>query len=281
MLFASDLDQTLIYSPRSFRLNPEQQVPPISLVEIYNGQEISFIADNALVKLKALAAQSVFIPVTTRTVEQYRRILLFKEELMPPCAVVSNGGNIVVKDRIDQDWNRHIRARVDQECLAAPDVLKRFQEIGHESWLFSPRQADDLFYYYLVERNNVPEQELASFTAWADSCNWKVSLQGRKLYLVPGVVNKWEALVAVRQLLGEEFTAAAGDSLMDVCILEQADYAIAPCHGEIWDNRATLAVPFLNFTKQPGIFAAEEILNGVLRLGMDSDEETASNRHNF
>ncbi len=50
----------------------------------------------------------------------------------------------------------------------------------------------------------------------------------------------------------------------DKCLLDAADYAIAPRHGELFNeqqrNPSSMAY---RFTKQSGIFAADEILSYV------------------
>jgi hypothetical protein len=265
MLFASDLDQTLIYSPRSFRLLPNALLPAISLVETYEGRGISFMTDHAIGHLRQLASQYYFVPVTTRTVEQYQRISLFHEQIIPAYGVVSNGGNVIVNGVVDQDWNKMIKEKISQMCLCTQDILSQFHEISHTSWAGPLKMADSCFHYCIVERDNVPTDALASFSLWAKAQNWKISLQGRKLYIVPEVVNKWDAVMYIRDLIKEKVVIAAGDSLLDLCMLEAANYAIAPCHGEIWDSYCSGMLPdsSIQFTNQAGIFAAQEILNYV------------------
>lgn len=263
MLFVSDLDRTLIYSRRAFWLGPGMDPPPHSLAEVYNGEEISFIADEALGKLRLMAEKMAFAPVTTRTVEQYQRVSLFQKVVVPRFAVVSNGGNILIDGRIDEVWAAQIRRKKERHCLADEALLAEFAKIKHSSWLLTQRQADQLFYYCIVERSCLPYAELADFRTWAAAGNWTLSLQGRKLYLVPSVVNKADAVLHIKERLHASFLAAAGDSLLDLCVLDRADYAIAPCHGEIWDRRNELQTKSLHFTQKAGIFAAGEILDKV------------------
>ena len=264
MIFASDLDQTLIYSPKSFRLLPEL-MPAVSSIEIYDGREISFMADHAIAKLKKIASQSTFVPVTTRTIDQYRRISLFHETIIPAYGVVSNGGNIIVNGVVDSAWQKQVAINMAQMCLCAEDMLAGFNEICHESWAGPMRMADGLFYYCVVERDKVPLKDIESFALWAEQQQWSVSLQGRKLYIVPQVVNKGAAVAYIRNLLQEKLVVAAGDSLLDLCMLEQADYAISPCHGELWDHysQGKLPTQAIKFTKRAGILAATDILDYV------------------
>lgn len=265
MLFASDLDQTLIYSPKSFRLLPGETMPAVTSIEIYDGREISFMADSAIAKLKKIASQSTFVPVTTRTIDQYRRISLFREQVIPTYGVMSNGGNIIVDGVIDQTWYGQVAMDMAQLCLCPEDMLASFNEICHESWAGPVRMADDLFYYCIVERDKVPLNDIESFALWAGQQKWNVSLQGRKLYIVPQVVNKWAAVAYIRNILQEKLVVAAGDSMLDLCMLEQADYAIAPAHGELWDrySQGQLPIQSIQFTKRAGILATNDILDYV------------------
>jgi len=265
MIFASDLDQTMIYSPKSFRTLPGESLPPIQCVEIYDGREISFMAKSAIAKLKQIAARHYFIPVTTRTIDQYRRIFLFDEEIVPAYAVVSNGGNILINGSVDLDWQRTMAMQMAQMCLCSEDMLASFNELSHASWAGSMKMADGLFYYCIIERDRVPLAQLDSFATWAQGQHWNVSMQGRKLYLVPEVINKWSGVDYIRNLLQEKRVVTAGDSLLDLYMLQQADDSMAPCHGEIWDSYSDgkLLNVEINFTQQAGILAAEDILDYV------------------
>jgi len=265
MIFASDLDQTLIYSPKSFRIPPGDMMPPVTSVEVYEGREISFMADNVIEKLKKIASQSIFVPVTTRTIEQYRRISLFYEQITPAYGVVSNGGNIIVHGIVDSHWQQQVITGMKHNCLPAEELLASFKEVCAESWAGMIRRADDLFYYCVVERDKVPQNSIESFAMWAQGQGWNVSLQGRKLYVVPRVVNKWAAVAYLRDLLQEKNVVTAGDSLLDLCMLEQADYGIVPSHGELWElySRGQLPLASMKFTKNKGILAANDILDDV------------------
>ena len=128
MIFASDLDQTLIYSPKSFRLLPEHISLPVTSIEIYENREISFMADVAIAKLKEVIAHSFFVPVTTRTIEQYQRISLFHNHIIPDYSVVSNGGNVMVNGMVDQHWHRQISRKISQQCLCVEDMLSSLKE---------------------------------------------------------------------------------------------------------------------------------------------------------
>lgn len=84
------------------------------------------------------------------------------------------------------------------------------------------------------------------------------SLQGRKIYLVPDHVSKGSAVRYVKELSGSSFVFAAGDSLLDESMLELADEAMAPNHGELY--RKYGVHKHIGFTENSGIRASDEIL---------------------
>ncbi|EOO13916.1 HAD family hydrolase [Bacillus cereus] len=263
MIFASDLDQTLIYSRKSFRAHIEDA--SIQLIETLDGKEISFISYKTISLLKKLQLHSHFIPVTTRTIEQFQRLLLFKNEIVPEYVVTSNGGNILHNGKQDTIWKKKIQKRISTECLESNDILKEFEQLAHKDWVTSKKTADRLFHYCIVKRENIPYDELKAFTAWLDEQGWTHSLQGRKLYFVPKPVNKWDAVQYIKEILQIDTVITAGDSLLDLCMLEKANYAFAPLHGELGATHDNLQ-PHILKTNEIGIYAAEEIVSKALQI---------------
>lgn len=261
MIFASDLDQTIIYSRKSFRTPIEES--EIQLVEMLEGKEISFMTIRAISLLKQIHNQVTFIPVTTRTIEQFQRIKIFQNEIIPPYVVTSNGGNILKQGKIDQEWSKIVTKQLSSECAHIEDILHKFQEICHGEWVISQKIADDLFCYSIVDNKKIPNHELNSFLAWLSGQGWNYSLQGRKLYFVPKPVNKRNAVEYIQQKYEDKVLITAGDSLLDQCMLEYANYAFAPLHGELSEYKM---FDSLQRTEKKGIYASEEILEHVINL---------------
>ena len=264
MLFASDLDQTLIYSQRTL-INQEIDGQP-QPVEWLEDRFISFMTENALSALKEIAQRVLFVPVTTRTKLQFKRINFLGYHISHQYAVTSNGGTIFFEGKEDEDWAQLILAGRDK-CLAAQDLIQKFAEISHTSWVIkdSGKLADDLFYYCLIERDKIPLTELAAFKLWASDNHWELSVQGRKLYLVPQNVNKKAAIQYIKKKEGMSRVVAAGDSLLDLDMLKAADLALAPAHGELYSLylQGISGLEKIRFTQKSGIQAAEEILESV------------------
>lgn len=264
MLFASDLDQTLIYSHRTL-INQEidQQIRPVERLE---DRFISFMTQNALSELKEIAQRVLFVPVTTRSKLQYQRINFLDYDITHQYAVTSNGGKIFYEGVENKDWSQLVLAGRDK-CLAAQDLIHKFDEISHSSWVIkdSGKLADNLFYYCLIEREKIPLTELAAFKLWASDNHWELSVQGRKLYLVPLNVNKKAAIQYIKEKEGLSRVVAAGDSLLDLDMLKAADLALAPAHGELYSLylQGISGLEKIRFTQKSGIEAAEEILESV------------------
>ena len=266
MLFASDLDQTLIYSHKTFISKEiDEQIRP---VERLDDRFISFMTQNALSALKEIAQRVLFVPVTTRTQLQYQRINFRDYDITYQYAVTSNGGKIFSNGVENEDWSKLVLSGKNK-CLAVEDLIHKFGEIAHPSWVIndSGKLADDLFYYCLIEREKIPVTELAAFKIWANENRWELSVQGRKLYLVPLNINKKVAIQFIKEKEGVSSVVAAGDSLLDLEMLIAADLAFAPAHGELYSlySQGGAGLEKLKFTQKSGIEAAEEILESVTR----------------
>lgn len=269
LLFASDLDQTLLYSRRSMGRSSLTKASLLQPLEELDNQLISFMSQGALKLLKELSAQILFVPATTRTKAQYQRLGFADYGIVPRYAVTSNGGTVFFEGREDKDWTQRVAAG-KSHCAEGKDLLRRFQEIAHPSWVIkdSGKLADDLFYYCVIDRDKMPVKEVGDFELWAKENHWDLSLQGRKLYFVPCHVSKKAAIQYLREKEGLSIVAAAGDSLLDLEMLKDADVALAPAHGELFAQytQGRLRKTGIQFTQSSGIDAAEEILQILLGI---------------
>lgn len=278
LIYASDLDQTLIFSRRSMAV-PEETLG-ISVVETHGGRTISFMSDAATAALKALSERIMFVPVTTRTMEQYRRIELFQQHIVPHYAIASNGGNVLVQGEADEHWRRIVLDRMQRTACSQEEARRLFAPIVSEDWVKEERLCDELFYVYFVERDRIPMEAVQERAKALAALGWELSVQGRKVYIVPSAVNKRDAVAYVRQRHPEAQLIASGDSLLDRSLLESADYAIAPAHGELYHlYRESGQMGRWVFTQRSGLWAGEEIVAfAQARADMESDQRTLGER---
>jgi hypothetical protein len=255
ILFACDLDRTLIYSRAALGLAAELPAPPLVTVEELDGRPISFMTRAAYDELAGLAFDHLFVPVTTRTRAQLQRVQLGGPP--PLYQVAANGGILLVDGVVDRNWSAAVTHAVSRvapltEAVAALSVACA------EGWAAPPKIAEGLFCYVVVDRIAMPAAALDDLRAWARPAGWTVSLQGRKLYLVPGPLTKSAAVTEIARRAGSELVLAAGDSLLDIDLLLGADRGVHPAHGEIAGSG--WSAPHVETLHSVGVQAGEEIV---------------------
>lgn len=204
----SDLDGTLIFSAKRKRVGD-------IVIEQKDSVPISCITARQAEILPRL--QNV-IPVTTRSVEQYKRIDFAKFGFAPKYALCDNGGTLLVNGAPDAkwcDWSRGIFS-------GCADELSRFRERLERDprRSFEVRLVDGLF---LFTKSRSPSETLISL---GEGKMCECFFTGEKVYVVPQKLNKGAAVERLAERLGLSSFAAAGDSLMDVSMLNTASIAV-------------------------------------------------------
>jgi hydroxymethylpyrimidine pyrophosphatase-like HAD family hydrolase len=120
------------------------------------------------------------------------------------------------------------------------------------------RVADELFAYLVVDRARLPQTWVKELAAWAEPRGWTVSLQGRKIYAVPGPLTKSAAVAEVARRTGAARTYAAGDSLLDADMLLAAGHGWFPGHGELAGSG--WSAPHVTGLSERGVAAGERIV---------------------
>lgn len=266
ILFASDLDQTLIYSRRS--MGTETLESELREVEYLDGLPQSFMTAKSQRTLWSLGEELVFLPVTTRTQEQYERVTgIYEGEEPPPFAVISNGAVILKDGQPLTEWSDRIR----QQCVSRQTIVEQLMPQIHrhfsEDWVLRIREADGWFVYLIIDREQFPIEKLPYYKNIFRKIGWNVSLQGRKLYFMPESITKAGAMEYVKEEIGADFVVAAGDSLLDLDLLESADKGILAAHGEAVKSKAPISA-HISITEETGIRAGEEIMAQVAGLSL-------------
>jgi hypothetical protein len=254
-----DLDRTTIYSAAALDLRgPDHQAPRLLCVEVYGGAPLSFMSEAGVDAFLALQDVATVVPTTTRTPEQLARVHLPG----PPAryAIASNGGHLLVDGGIDPGWSTAVRARLTG-CAPLAEVAAHLQARGG-TFVLKLRTASDLFAYAVVDRAVLPAGWVDELAAWCAPRGWTVSLQGRKVYAVPAGLTKSAAAAEVVARCGGGLLLASGDSLLDADLLDAADLAVRPAHGELADTGYTR--PHVSVTAATGVAAGAELL-GWLR----------------
>lgn len=266
-MVALDLDTTLLYSSRTLQLlDDDRQAPRLVVTEVWRGAPLTFCTRETERLLDDLDTRALVVPMTTRTLAQHARVRLL--DRTPPSgpagghryAVVANGGHLLVDGVPDRKWERRVRRSL-QGARPLSDVVTALERTTAVARVSDLRVADDLFVYVAVDSAALAAEALAQLTAWCEGGGWRVSVQGRRLYCVPTALSKAAAVTELMSRTGATQLLAAGDSLLDAEVLEQADVAVRPAHGELHElgwRRPNLAV-----TASGGVRAGEEIVKAL------------------
>ncbi|TWT27455.1 hypothetical protein [Planomicrobium sp. CPCC 101110] len=261
VLFASDLDQTLIYSRNSMGANVAEE--ELVEVEKINGKPYSFMTQTSHQALLNIGSSAFFLPVTTRTQAQYERVTgIFDGAAPPQYAVISNGAVILENGKPIKEWSEGIRQQCISKKTVVEALLPLIKRYFSEEWVLNIKQADDWFVYLIIDRVRFPDEKLASYVQVFRKIGWSMSLQGRKLYFMPESITKARAMEWIKTRISADYVVAAGDSLLDLDLLESADKGFLAAHGEAFRNNAAIS-SHIQITKQLGIKAGEEILAHV------------------
>lgn len=259
-VFASDLDRTMIYSLGSAGL--KNNYPLLTVAEFHKEKPLSYVTDFSYRMLDFLNDSLYFVPATTRSMAQFRRISL------PPIsrsiyAVTSNGGRILANGIEDSDWTTYIKKYLEENSVHLDEVRDIVDEKFSRPWIHNITFADDLFLVLHVDKANTPKAYVDDLTSWLTERGWKASLQGSKLYCIPSALTKGAAVKEVSRRLNSDGLYAAGDSLLDKTLLSLADIAYRPAHGEL--DAVGYQQDNLTVTNTVGIMAGQEILARIVR----------------
>lgn len=215
ILFHSDLDNTLIYSYKRDIGKAKR------CVEIYNGREASFMTEKTFQLLKKAADKVMIVPTTTRTVEQYERISLGIG--VPRYALTCNGGILLVNGQRDREWY-HQSVKLVEECFhelcRAVDILEKDKNRN-----FEVRFIEELFVF---TKSDKPEITMQRLKERIDLTKIDIFQNGIKIYVVPKVLSKGNAVKRLQKMINPEYIISAGDSEFDLSMLACADLAVVP-----------------------------------------------------
>ncbi len=213
-IFFTDLDGTILHSAKRER---KGDVP----AEYKDGALINLWTESGAMALARIV--DIVVPVTTRSMEQYKRIV-FPGGISPRFAITANGGGLLLDGVPDKEWAAWAEG-ITKECARELSQKKRLLE-SDPCRDFEIRMVDGLF---LFTKSTDPEKTLLRLGTGALTEGFYT---GQKVYVLPKALNKGAA--AVRFMERSDFSRAeclvicAGDSPMDIPMLNIADIAVCP-----------------------------------------------------
>lgn len=209
ILFVCDLDNTLIHSKKHYKTGDV-------LVECIDGKEQSYMSQKAYDLFLKLNQLVDFVPVTTRSIQQFKRINL------PFKTAFTTNATILLKDsEIDRNFIEYSKNRV----ASYKQELERLCNLYKDDKRFRiVRYVDDMFLF------------LACADGFnAETCVPDIRKQtglytentGYKIYIFPPTANKGESVEYFKKI-NYDFIFGAGDSPIDLAMLKKCDKAFVP-----------------------------------------------------
>ncbi len=206
MVFATDLDRTMIYS-RSFVTKDNMEY----LAMFPDGQVSNFMTKKAYELLNELKKRMFVVPCTTRSLEQFTRLIQFRD-----CeyAICDNGATILHNGKINKQWELVTNKNME---FCTRDLLKLQDKIKEQS--FASNNIRFVDYYFLFFKTNNALECRDWLEENIDKNKFYYSISGKKCYVFPKFMTKDNALRYLLDTLNETDLIASGDSQLDFGML--------------------------------------------------------------
>lgn len=217
LLLAADLDNTIIHS---YKKASETDI----CVETKDGKPLSYMTPKAYQKLHQINDRKDidFMPLTTRSLEQYRRIDFFNGK-PPEMALAANGGILLINGVVDEEWLAGSKELI-KDCY--PEFEKGIKYFENDEYVyFDIRIVDELFTF---TKSAAPLTTKAVLEDVLDLSKVSVYNIGDKVYIFPDVLTKGNSLERLRKRFDYEMIICAGDSEFDISMLNASDKALCP-----------------------------------------------------
>lgn len=214
ILLACDLDNTLIHSYKHF-------VDGDICIEHLNGNEQGFMHPLTYKGLQELPAGIALVPLTSRSVGQYRRVR-WPENKAPYNALTTNGCILLQEDREVPSWIEQ-SARLLEPFLAEFDRVQAL--LSKEAGIERCGMVDGM---YLFARFASEVQAKSAAERIRPTSRMEVAQVQRKLYVIAPGTSKGAAIKRLKEAPDFDLLICAGDSEADLSMLREADVAVVP-----------------------------------------------------
>ena len=214
ILFACDLDNTLIHS---WKYRKDGDI----CVEWIDGKEQGYMSERVCDMLRHVIEKVDFVPVTTRSVAQYQRIV-WPQGCAPQSAITTHGAKLLTHGNIDPEWEKETAKTTD----AVIGVLESIVSDLDRTEQFLRCRMVDHSYAFVYCKETRESAELAGSYPIHDLL-YRIS-SGKKVYFIPKGIDKGTAVRRYAQNKDYRSIICAGDSDMDLSMLVTADIAFVP-----------------------------------------------------
>ena len=241
VILGTDLDRTIIFSEKFIKANNKQDWKDNHIcLEHYNGKPLSYVTKETFNYLYNLLEdpyeKNTFIPITTRSIEQFKRINLISNF---PYAITNNGGVILKYGKPIKEWTDFINSQKKRLKVSYKEIVNLYAN-NPEVYEKEGKLVDGLFLF--VKIKDLDENKTAIFLKDLESkllnTGWTFTLQGKKLYIIPEYIRKDKALFYLINSHLKEYSnvvLTAGDGKLDLDLIEFGDINFVPINSEVYN----------------------------------------------
>lgn len=241
VLLGTDLDRTIIFSEKFIEQNNDKNWKDNHIcLELYNGNPLSYVSKETFDYLYKLLEnpydKNTFIPVTTRSIEQFKRINLISNF---PYAITNNGGIILKYGKPIKEWTDFINSQRKRLQVSYKEIFKLYAK-NPKIYEKEGKFVDELFLFIKIK--DLTEKEIQDFLNDLEiklqNTGWNFTLQGRKLYIIPNYIRKDRALLYLAKNHLKDYSniiITAGDGKLDLDLIEFGDINFIPIKSEVYN----------------------------------------------
>lgn len=241
VLLGTDLDRTIIFSEKFIEQHNKQDWKDNHIcLEHYNGKPLSYVTKETFNYLYNLLEspydKNTFIPITTRSIEQFKRINLISNF---PYAITNNGGVILKYGKPIKEWTDFINSQKEKLKVSYQEIIDLYTN-NPEVYEKEGKLVDELFLFIKIKdlNKNKVESFLKDLESKLLNTGWTFTLQGKKLYIIPEYIRKDRALLYLINNHLKEFSnivITAGDGKLDLDLIEFGDINFVPINSEVYN----------------------------------------------
>lgn len=224
VLFVTALDNAIIFS-KGFVKDEN-----VEAVEYKDNKEVSYITKTALSYLKDLNEYMTIIPITSRSLEEYKQITFHS---MFEHAILNNGLTILYKGIVeDVNWQILIKKEFDRMDLTDVESLL----YNCSPLLEGNFELKDYYYYAKVkEHQEIVVLKLLKPFLHKD---WNCFVQDNKLYIIPKFASIDNALIYLsgKYSLDLNTSFGVGVKVEDKKFIDLITNKISFNYSELWES---------------------------------------------
>lgn len=201
----TDLDNTIIFSHR-------HEIGEREPVEEINGKKQAYMTKRGY-ELLQNTAHDQFIPITSRTLAQYRRISFYCDGSIPRYALIDNGGILLVEGKADTEWLNETTEMIAEDRAALNEFVRLFSTSADIKW------QDDMVLFVKTDGS------LEEIDTAVRDLGLMTFRHMNKIYVCSDKLTKGKAIRRFKKRYPIDCTIAAGDSEVDLSMIPEADEA--------------------------------------------------------